>query len=103
VAMAGSPPTFASSDFRTGTTRTQDPINQRDTGVATCYLFIGPMDVVPEGQFLLRITDMHTTADHDRLELRGAVVRRDGFVFLSPDEAAVEDFYEQILRTKIHR
>src|SRR5262249_10073430 len=51
VAVGGSPPTFASSDLSTGTTRTQDPLNLRDTGVATCRLFIGPMDGVPDGQF----------------------------------------------------
>lgn len=99
VAMAASPPTFASSDFRSGSTSTQDPITRRDTGVATCYLFIGPMDEVPEGQYLLKISDMHTTAADDRLELRGTVDNG----FLNFDEAAVEDFYEQILRTKIHR
>ena len=30
------------------------------------------------------------------------MIRLDGGIFLPAEEAAVEDFYEQILRTKIH-
>jgi hypothetical protein len=103
VAVGGSPPTFASSDLSAGTTRTQDPLNLRDTGLATCRLFIGPMDGVPDGQFLLEVNDIHTTAEDDRLELRGTAIRKDGAVFLSTDAAAGADFYQQILRLKIHR
>jgi len=103
VAVAGSPPAFASSDFSMGTTRTQDPLNRRDTGLATCRLYIGPLDEVPAGHFLLEINDVHTEATDDRMEIRGTTRVQDGFIILIFDDASVEEFYQQVLRTKIHR
>jgi len=103
VAVVGSPPTFASSDFSMGTTRTQDPLTRRDTGLATCRLYLGPLDGIPSGHFLLEINDVHTEAADDRMEIRGTTTARDGFINLNFDDAAVEDFYQHVLRTKIHR
>jgi hypothetical protein len=103
VVVAWDPPAFASSDFRLGEVATEDPIAGEAGNIAVCRLFLGPRgDDVPAGQFLLQINDVGPNAG-EGLELRGQVLTDpNGSITLAADDAAAEDFYEQILRKKLH-
>jgi hypothetical protein len=104
VAAAYHPPAFASSDLRTGQSGAQGPGAGKATDAAVCRLFIGPRGPVEEGQFLLRIGDIDPSDGEGVLELRGtAVSDGQGSITLSADQAAAQDFYEQVLRTQFNR
>ncbi len=97
------PPAFSSSDFRVGQTVTKDPVTGGEESIAVCRLFLGPRGSVEEGKFLLQIRDVGGEHAGEVLELRGTVVTEaDGSVRLAADEAAAEDFYQQILEKKLH-
>jgi hypothetical protein len=99
VVAAWDRPALASSDFRLGQVATENPITGEAGNIAVCRLFLGPRgDEVPAGQFLLRIHDIGPNAD-EPLELRGSVLPD---LTLATDNANAEDFYEQLLRKKLH-
>lgn len=103
-AMALSLPAFASSNFRVGELEQRNPVTGRDTDSAVCRLFLGPRAPIEDGEFLLEIGDLDRRTGGDVQQLRGTVVPDgNGSFTLMTDEMAAEDFYEQILRTKLHR
>jgi hypothetical protein len=102
LVAAWDPLAFASSDFRIGNFGTDDPVSGEEASIAVCRLFLGPRGDVNDGEFLLRITDVGPNPD-GTLELRGQVrTDSDGSIRLVADDAAAQDFYEQILKNKLH-
>jgi hypothetical protein len=96
-------PALSSSDFRTGPAGSDDPFTGRESDTAVCRLFIGPRDSLKEGEFLLELADINPPAD-DALHLRGTVASDgQGRIILDADETAAQEFYEQVLRTKLDR
>jgi hypothetical protein len=56
-----------------------------------------------KGEFLLELADINPPAD-DALHLRGTVASDgQGRIILDADETAAQEFYEQVLRTKLDR
>lgn len=97
-------PALASSDFRVGNVFERNPVFGNANDSAVCRLFLGPRDDIPEGEFLLRIGDLNPRSGGDVEELHGSVIPDgQGSFTLTANETQAEDFYQQVLRDKLHR